>query len=138
MNNQDFTRGTDTRTVQRNVSAAEVYEQHKHLFNAVTSRYARARQSSPVVACQIDPAPVTRSNKLSTEDIHFASDVERITERALGTRLDLQAAWFSLVLGEHVPQKIAREVIAVCARAYRPVDPRFYFASNRYAHRKAR
>ena len=127
----------DTRHTRRNIGTAERLERYKSIFQAVTGRYVRARQSQPVVAMNMDPNPANQSKRMTVDEVHFSCDVERLTERALGNRLDLQAAFFSLLTGKPVPVEVAREVYTLCGRAYTgKVEPHVYFAKDRYAHRR--
>jgi hypothetical protein len=120
-------------------SQRDLFEQYKSIFYAVTKAYTRMRQLPLIAAHQIDrDNPATSNERLSLDGIHFAVDVERTTERAIGDDLSLQTAWFSLVLGEAVPPKLAKSVIMRCGRAYsaRKLEPHKYFRPNRYPKKR--
>jgi hypothetical protein len=69
--------------------------------------------------------------------IHFAVDVELLTERLLKTPEE-QQTWFALALGMPTERKMANNVIQRCGNAYaaRHLEPWIYYRSNRYPHRR--
>lgn len=120
-------------------SKRDLYAHYEDTFNSVVREYIHTRQLSPVVAHQIDPDPITCSEKLTALGIEFCCDVEKATEIALAGRLDLQAAWFEMAAGHHVTRTLAHEVIMKCGRLYaaRKLAPWLYFRRDKYAHRRA-
>jgi len=121
-------------------SKVELYEKYEGIFQAVTKAYLHIKQLSPLIACQADPNdPTSRSEKLTTDAINFAVDVERSTERALSDSPELQAVWFRLVAGETVAPKLAKQTTILCGRVYsaNKLEPWRYFRHNKYPERRA-
>lgn len=117
---------------------AELQDHYQNVFSAVVAEYVKLRALSPVVASVVDPEGIGKSAKLSYDAINHIVDIENATTKALENRLDLQAAWFCLALGEAVAPKLARETVTRCGRLYvaRELAPWYYHRSNRYTHRR--
>lgn len=104
-------------------SRRERFARYDDIVNAVIRKYIEIKSLSPVVASCIDPETTKQSQRLSFEAIGYATDIERATERALGTdRLDLQAAWFNMALGQPVKPTLRNEVVWRCGRIYSARD----------------
>jgi len=127
----------DTRQ-RTNTTEKERFERYENTFTAVTESYIRTRHLEPVIAFKIDPDPTERAEKLTLDGIHFCCDVEAATEKALANRLDLQAAWFSLVAGEFVERKLSQQIITLCGRIYiaRDLSPHKYFRPNKHPRKR--
>jgi hypothetical protein len=121
-----------------NWTRAELYEHYELVFYAVAKEYARLRALSPVVASIVDPDGIGKSTKLTFDSVNYAVDIERATEKALESRLDLQAAWFCLALDEPVNPKLARDTITQCGRIYsaRKLAPWHYHKPNKYPQKQ--
>lgn len=116
-------------------SQRDLYEYYHSIFQDVTQAYVRTKQLPLVVSHPFDhDDPNGLNERLTVDGIHFACDVERITESALKDDLEKQAAWFSLVAGEMAPSKLAKVVVLRCGRLYaaRGLQPSRYFRQNRY------
>jgi hypothetical protein len=96
----------------------ERFAHYADIVNAIIHEYVRIKNLSPIVAQTFDPHPVTTSQKLTLNVIGYKIDIENATEQALKDRLDLQAAWFGMALGERVPPELRQEVIWACGRLY--------------------
>ena len=60
--------------------------------------------------------------------LHFKADCEKITERVLADREDLQAVWFQIATGE-TPKGLAEvHLVQKLQKAYKQIDPWRYFA----------
>lgn len=130
----------DSRQQRTTWTRAELDAHYQKVFHAVVAEYVKLKALSPIVASSIDPDGIGKSTKLTYGNIDYIVDIESATEKALENRLDLQATWFCLALGEAVAPKLARETISRCGRLYvaRGLAPWKYHKSNRYTHRCSR
>lgn len=101
---------------------------------AVIEAYARIRQLSPVVASNLDPDPVKRSEKLTYNLLDWCVDIESGTAKALVNLPELQRVWFEIAFGNPVAAGQRNEVLQRCGRIYaaRGLEPwRYWRRSTR-------
>jgi hypothetical protein len=104
-----------------------VSERQKRLyFQRVIAGYRATRELSPIVAINYDPE--LHPHKLGPETIHFLTDIELATKKAVKTQ-ELFRQWQALVDEKPVDPAIAARITSACGAEYmkRKLTPSDYF-----------